>query len=286
MSVSITWTGTLTAVTSLVHGGQTRGTITLLRRELVVPPDGQAVHVPVISGNSLRGRLRRCGEELLRDALGYEGQLTLAAAHALRAGGALAKTGSEPLSGARLQQVRSWLPQLAVFGAAAGGRVVEGSLRVSKVMPQLAETSHILPGGPWPTSVFDATQLETYVHQDDGDTHAFADIVEAVPLDGSGRPLLEDLAGEQLLFRVETFPAGTRFAVTVQLAHASEMEAAFFADVLAAYGKDGRLGGRVGIGHGQVRLDLEADQPVPDVDWRRRLLGHPEQVAAALAALT
>ena len=108
---SITWSGTATARSSISHGGETRGTITLLRRELVCSSSGELVHVPIVSGNTLRGRLRRLGEELLRDAVGYEGLLHPAAAHALRGGGSLAKTSHEPLSGNRLQQLRDLVPQ-------------------------------------------------------------------------------------------------------------------------------------------------------------------------------
>ena len=87
---TLTWSGTLTAVSSIAHGGENRGTITLLRREVMVTSEGLLLHVPVISGNTLRGRLRRIGEELLRDALDYEGLLPAAVAHVLRGGGAVA----------------------------------------------------------------------------------------------------------------------------------------------------------------------------------------------------
>ena len=64
--------------------------IGMLRRELVASPgrDG-LLSLPIISGNTFRGRLRRLGGELLRDELRYEGLLTPSAAHALRGGGAL-----------------------------------------------------------------------------------------------------------------------------------------------------------------------------------------------------
>ena len=76
MTASITWTGTVTARTSISHGGETRGLISMLRREAIIQPDGTTAMVPIISGNSLRGRLRRTGEELLRDVLHYEGRLS------------------------------------------------------------------------------------------------------------------------------------------------------------------------------------------------------------------
>jgi CRISPR type IV-associated protein Csf2 len=161
MSTTVIWTGTLTAVSSIVHGGDTRGTITLLHREVVVQPDGRPVFVPVISGNAFRGRLRRIGEELLRDTLRYEGELPLSVAHALRGGGALAKTPGTPLSGRRLAALRDLVPHVGVFGCAGGGRIVDGCLQVGKVMPFLAETAHILGDDHGQLPSFDSTQLET-----------------------------------------------------------------------------------------------------------------------------
>src|SRR5207247_9580870 len=107
---ALTWSGTITAVSSIAHGGETRGTVTLLRRELVRQPGGQAVLVPLISGNSFRGLLRRVGEALLREVLAYDGASPLPAPHALRGGGALAKTSREPSSGHRLQPQPALLP--------------------------------------------------------------------------------------------------------------------------------------------------------------------------------
>lgn len=161
MPTTVSWTGTLTATSSIAHGGETRGTITLLRREIVVQPDGRPIHVPVISGNSFRGRLRRIGEELLRDTLHYETQLPLTVAHALRGGGSLAKTSGTPLSGQRLHDLRALVPQVGVFGCAGGGRIVDGCLQIGKVVPHVAETTHITGGITQQTPAFDATQIET-----------------------------------------------------------------------------------------------------------------------------
>ena len=80
-------------------------------------------------------------------------------------------------------------------------------------------------------------------------------------MDPTGAPRLEDLddlapdgsgTAQLMLHRVETFPAGTRFGTWLRLDRASDLEATFFTDVLAAFVADGRLDGRAGIGHGQV----------------------------------
>jgi hypothetical protein len=119
--------------------------------------------------------------------------------------------------------------------------------------------------------------LETYVRADDTDTHRFADTLTTtrVGVDPTGAPRLEDLddlaglddpapdgsgTAQLTLHRVETFPAGTRFGTWLRLDRATDLEAAFFTDVLAAFVADGRLDGRLdgraGIGHGQVHTDL------------------------------
>jgi CRISPR/Cas system CSM-associated protein Csm3 (group 7 of RAMP superfamily) len=289
MSNTISWTGTLTATSSIAHGGETRGTITLLRRELVALPDGRLVHLPIISGNSLRGRLRRIGEELLRDVLCYEGQLSPAAAHALRGGGSLAKTAGEPLSGNRLQTLRNLVPQVGVFGAAGGGCIIDGALDVGKVVPHVTETNHIT-GSVSHRSAFEATQIESYTRQDDTDTHDFTTVIPtaALSFDESGLPELDAHGGsQQMLYRIETFPAGTVFSTWLRLRRATDLEAAFFKDVMKAFTADGRLGGRVGIGHGQVRVNLKgtAASPPAKVDWRTITLEHRAQILTALESL-
>ena len=286
---TITWGGTLTATSSIAHGGETRGTITLLRRELIATPTGALVHVPIVSGNTLRGRLRRLGEELLRDAVGYEGMLHPAAAHALRGGGSLAKTSHEPLSGNRLQTLRALVPQIGVFGAAGGGTIINGALDVGKVVPHVSETRHIT-GVDTDRSAFTATQLESYTRQDDGDGHDFASVIEGqhaeLVFNESGRPEPVLHGSNQMLFHLETFPAGTVFSTWLKLRRPSDLELAFFRDVLAAFVADGRLGGRVGIGHGMVQVDLHADQEEDaGLDWRGFVAERREEILTALGAL-
>lgn len=294
-SMTVSWSGTLTAVSSIAHAGETRGTISLLRRELLVGPDGELVHVPVISGNTLRGRLRRLGEELLRDAVGYEGQLHPAAAHALRGGGSLAKSSHEPLSGSRLQRLRELVPQIGVFGAAAGGTIISGALDVGKVVPHLAETTYVT-GVASTRSAFSATQLECYTRQDDSTSHDFVDVLDGhaepveVVRDETGRPVAPTdggRGGNQMLFHVETFPAGTTFSTWLRLRRASAVELSFFGDLVASFTREGRLGGRVAIGHGMVRTDLTADRVLGEAGpgWREMVQDNRAEILDVLQGL-
>lgn len=279
MTTTTRWSGTLTATSSIVHGGYSAGTKTLLRREQMITPDGELVEIPVISGNSLRGRLRRIGEELLRDTLEYEGDLPLAAAHALRGGGALAKVTGEPLSGARLQRLRAHVPLIAAFGAAAGGRIIDGSLMVGRVIPHLAQTSH-LTGVDGP-DVFSATQLETYTRLDEGSTAGFAPLL---PIDGPAAQ-----TPGSMVFHIETFPVGTRFSTWVHLDRATDLTTAFVSDVINEFSQRGALGGRRAIGHGQVTATWDrTDRPTPPepLDWRAHLQERRADVLDAITYLT
>lgn len=269
---SITWSGTVTAVTSIAHIGETRSTISMLRREQVIQPDLTSVLVPIISGNSVRGRLRRIGEELLRDVLGYEGHLSLSAAHALRSGGSLTKVAGEPLSGSRLADVRANLPLIGVFGAAAGGRIIDGCLQVGKLIPLVTETNH-LTGAQSTLDSMTIVQLEHYTRLDDTDSHDYP-----VTIDQAAA-----VADTQMLYRLETFRAGTQFHCVIHLHRPSVLEAAFFADVLAHFTGRALIGGRLAIGMGQAHLDLAPSHPVPEFDWIAHLHANRE---AALTALT
>lgn len=277
MTGLVSWWGEITAVSSIHHAGETRGTVTTLRRELILQPGGGRVEVPVISGNTFRGRLRRIGEELLRESLRYEGLVSPAVAHVLRGGGALTKTGREPLSGARLARLRELVPQLGVFGGAGGGCIIDGALTVHKVIPHARETNHVT-GAESAVEVRRLTQLESYSRQDDGSTRGFVGLLPGAGAAGG--------AGQQMRFELETFPAGTVFAAGVQLRSPSPVEVSFFCDVLAEFSVRGYLGGRIGVGHGRVRVDLVCDQDLSGrVDWRERVASRRDETLEALTGL-
>ena len=140
---SYRWDGHATALSSISHGGETLGTVTYLRREAFLSPTGR-VDVPVISGNAVRGVLRDTAAHLLWEALGSP-KLPVPVMHALWAGGALVKAKSQPLTGQRLADLRRMVPHVGVFGAAGGGRILDGALTVGKLVPVCAQTAHVLP---------------------------------------------------------------------------------------------------------------------------------------------
>ncbi|WP_368680501.1 hypothetical protein R1X32_09775 (plasmid) [Rhodococcus opacus] len=288
MRSTVRWDVELTALSSISQKGEDSGTTTtLFRREPVIQPDGRPVLVPIVSGNSLRGGLRRIAEELFRDVIGYEQQIPLSAAHALRNGGSLTKVTGDGLTGRRRQRLRELVPPIGVFGGNGGGQPpIDGCLKVGKVIPRVRETETIMTRAydGRLTSQFELVSLESYSRFDDTDTRTF-------PESSAGGGAGKDVGTSMLMrFEVETLPAGTRFETFLRLDRATPLEISFFTDVWGRFARDGFLGGRSAIGHGRVRV--ESDRVVlagPDpqsVDWRVELAPLRDEVIEALCWLT
>ncbi|WP_009480256.1 RAMP superfamily CRISPR-associated protein [Rhodococcus sp. JVH1] len=280
MTVSRVWEIEMTARSPISHRGELIGTTAIGRRMKIIQPDGSVELVPVISGNSFRGVLRRIGEELLRDVLGYEGQLPLAVAHTLRNGGAIVKTQAEPITGRRLHQLRELIPQLSVFGGAIGAAPIDGCLRVGHVVPIVTEATRILRRtyeGPIP-SRFDIEALESYSHLDVTASHAGTTVDTDAETGGSGSPVMR--------YDIETLAPGTRFESWVQLVRGSDLDHAFAEDVLAEFTRSGWLGGRTGIGHGQIATTItEQVEGGPVVDWREIVAARRDEALETLLSL-
>lgn len=269
---NLTWTGTATALSSISHGSQTRGLVTLLRRETIIgpSPDYRPYTIPLVSGNAFRGKLRRHAEQLLAEALGYRGRLTIAAAAALRSGGALVKTTREPISGSRLARLRALVPLIGVFGAAGAGRIIDGCLQVGKLMPLCVETAHLLEH-TLPVTVDDLTQIETFSRTDDSGSHDAA---------------TDELTTTQLQYRCETFRAGTQFDTWINLTNPTPTEASFFNEVIDTFTPAAAVAGRAGTGHGRLRLNLTTTATTsPPQEWRSTVIPQADEAIDLLNEL-
>lgn len=254
---SYRWDGVATAMSSISHGGETLGTVNYLRREAFLTPDGRR-DIPVISGNSVRGVLRDTGARMLWEELGRP-TLPVPVMNALWAGGSLVKAKTAPLSGQRLADLRAMVAHVGVFGAAGGGRILDGALTVGKLVPVCAQTAHVLPdtlkaptGGAGLPDIHDLLQIEYYSRIPD--TVRAADAIA---------PLAEDANPDEGLMRygTETFIAGTRFHTMFALTNATEVEYQFFTDLLDEWLPHATVGGKTGRGHGRVSFALTHTPP-------------------------
>lgn len=255
---SYRWEGTATAVSSLSHGGETLGTVNYLRREAFLTPQGRR-DIPVVSGNAVRGVLRDTGARLTWEALNRP-ILPVPVMHALWAGGSLVKAKTAPLTGQRLADLRRMVAHVAVFGAAGGGRIIDGSLTVGKLVPACTQTAHVLPdfmrerdGGAGLPDIHDLLQIEWYSRIPDGDrtTAVIGDVAPEVDLDAG-----------LMRYGAETFIAGTQFHTLLALTNVTDTEREFFTDLLADWLPHASVGAKTGRGHGRLHLDLQPALPV------------------------
>jgi RAMP superfamily protein len=240
------------------------------------------MQVPIVSGSSFRGVLRRIGESLTAGVLDYEDTaLPIPAAHLLTNGGRLAKS-ARPLTDEEERRLKTLLPQIAVFGGAASGRIMSGLLTVGKVLPEIAELAHILPRPPQSITLPAVLGVaeESFSHLSD---HRITTAqAPRADLDENSSPLGR--------FGVETLPAGTRLQTWVRLANATALQVGFLRDVLADFAGHGHLGGRIAAGNGQVTATITATalrgQLPDDADWVADLSAHRDDAIAALAQLS
>lgn len=282
---TIRWDLDVLAQSSIIHrddyGSMGTDVFTLFRREKVHTPDGQLAQVPIVSGNSFRGVLRRIGEQMTADILNYEQALPVPAAHLLTNGGRLAKS-KKPLTDEQERTLKDLLPQVAVFGGAASGRILGGLLTVGKVLPEFEELAAILPRtprGPLIPSGLGMAQ-ESFTHLDDHRPTA-------------GAPPRPDLDDTSPLGRyaVEALPAGTRLQTWVQITDATDTQIDFLSKVLGRFSERGHLGGRTAAGHGRVTATTTAhvvrgQLPGPNADWAKKLTRARRKAIEALCELS
>ena len=85
--------------------------------------------------------------------------------------------------------------------------------------------------------------------------------------------------------------AWTRLQTWARLDNATENQAAFFGDILAAFATHGHLGGRSAAGHGQVSATITATAlrgniPSNGADWAAQLANDRDAAIAALTRLS
>lgn len=287
---TIRWDIGIVALSSIVHRGSDNDSVgtdttSSFRTEKILTVDGELLSVPIVSGSSFRGVLRRLGEELTAAVLDYEdATLPVPAAHLLTNGGRLAKS-ARPFTDEDERNLKALLPQIAVFGGAASNRIMSGLLTVGKVLPEVAELAHILPRPPQTTplsAVFTFAE-ESFTHLSDHRPHAN----QAPYTDGD-----TDTTSPLGRFNVETLPAGTRLQTWVRLANATDNQVDFLQSVLITFISRGHLGGRIASGHGAIdggfsNIDVERGQlPHKTVDWRAELKTHRDEAIAALSRIT
>lgn len=276
--------GTMTALTSISHIGNTHGIHSKLRREKVVQPDGTVEEVPIISGNSLRGILRDRGMLHMCQALGYgvneaTGEvsgLSLPAFYFLFSGGILTSKGGRGLD---IDEARRWselIPLVALLGGACGNMIYPGKVSIGKAIPICEETAAYIPArflddGYEIQSIWDLCQEEAYTRRDDEKSEKLRQLIaperrkllEAkARAEREKRGTSEDVRSkkepkQQMRYYVETLAAGTRLFWDIVLHDTTDVEFEAFCVALAEFARFPYIGGKSGVGLGKVAIQFD-----------------------------
>ena len=259
--------GTVVAASPISHGDGTLGTTTTVRRMRVVQPDGSVQDVPIVSGNGVRGRLRRVSGEmlwreasrprlsaaqhaqLLRDPQSQsEHLLTSGEFRTIYQGGSLTKA-QKRMASTQVTRIRELLPHMSLFGWSGGGRIVEGRSKVSALIPLCDETAHILDatvaGSFWERlDVMEFSRMEDTIRSTRANQIAV----------GLGENLDDDT--DQMRFATQVIAAGTPMAWAIKAEDATSLEAAWVRVLLTRWAlDDATVGGRSAAGLGKLKLD-------------------------------
>lgn len=280
---TLVFEGTMTALTSISHIGNTHGIHSKLRREKVAQPDGTVEEVPIISGNSLRGILRdrgmlhmlRCLGYGVNDETGEVNGLPLPAFYFLFSGGSLTSKGGRGLDVDEARRWRDLIPLVAIFGGAMGNQIMPGKVKIGKAIPICAETAHLIPerfvNGNEPQSIWELCQEEAYTRRDDEKSEKLRQLIapevrgllEAKAKDGrKKRGTDEDVRSsdeqkQQMRYYVETIAAGTRLYWDITLDDVTDVEFEAFCVTLAEFARFPYIGGKSGVGHGKITVHFD-----------------------------
>ena len=231
--------GRIKAITPISHSMGTEGITSPLRRENFII-DNKVVQVPVISGNAIRGVLRRHGAKVLLELLGVEpSELPPMAYHLLHDGGIIEEAVHIEPDVEFLRQVRKYIPLVSLFGGCVRQTPLSGKLIVNPAIPITQETERY-------------TGVKTTVR--------LADIVHEVAFTRRDDREMRRLSSPvQMLYLVECFAAGTEFIHSFILKTNDPIELGSFHAALRSFNECPFLGGRSAAGLGQIEWTYKPD---------------------------
>lgn len=239
-----------------------------MARRMDILVDGKQVSVPVISGNALRGQLRRHAALSLCDLAELE-SLKTPGYHLLFSGGSLTRGGEDHAHRIdAIKKLTALIPMIDLMGCSLPSEIIPGCLKVDIIWPICRETVNLTGVG----SDIQCDQLVStvmYTRRDGGETI----IVEREAGDKSN----------QMIFEGEVIVAGTRLLGGLSISRATPIVAGCLWDAFEAWNREPRLGGMSARGHGLVRCDPEDDSLSQYASlYRKHVRENKAEIAACL----
>ena len=259
--------GYITAQSPIHHGGDEKaGNQSLIRRQSYIV-DNSVIEVPVISGNAIRGVLRRMIWDDLLERVGYT-LTNMKIYHMLFTGGILEAVDSKDSGLIDIdmkKRLRAELPPLAVLGTALGNQMFEGKLKCAIAQPICSELKDFLPDGlpvQPSTSIYELVSFDFMTRLDD---------VKEARQEGE--------AAHQMLMNFEVINPGTVFVHSFALDNPNEVEKAVLARALNLWRESPYVGGKSGVGYGNVKINYELSDDSAYLDF---IENNKEQICTTL----
>ena len=229
------------------HGGDEKtGSETMLRRMKFIVGN-KILEIPYISGNAIRGVLRRLAVQDLLERVSYRIK-EMRLYHALFSGGVLESVEEEGIIDLELRKrIRNLLIPISLFGFAYKNQVLEGKLVVSHALPFCKELNEYLPQSS-SVSIYELLDWE------------FATRKEEIR---SSEEKPEQPV--QMIYRYEVFIPGTRFYHYFVLMDTTEVEEAFFHHLLRLWAERPFVAGRSASGLGKIEFSYRHSLPDPRI---------------------
>lgn len=251
--------GIVTALSSITHnGGEKNGTVTQLRREKFIQKNGKPIEIPVISGNSVRGKLRDIAAiEILSKQDGTKIKVDADSFNLLFTGGSLESKGSSGINIEKVRQMRKDMPMLSVLGGSVGNVIIPGKVEIGKLIPIAKETLHLIPEQyhnvytEEPKSIWEYCQLEMYTRKDDAKDEVKKEFLQDDDNAKKANPI-------QMKYDTETISAGTKFYWRICLKDTNDVETGAFLSTLNTWvEQNSQVGGNGRVGHGAIKLEIK-----------------------------
>jgi len=235
--------------TPLHHGGNEKtGSTPILRTIYMYVEEGSAVQIPYVSGNAVRGRLRRMVMKDFLDRIGVEAQsLNLKLYHSLFTGGVL-ESSVETVGTIDLElrrEIQKLLPPISLFGGAFGNQMIHSKLKVGHAFPVCKEYSQFLP------------DFLTNDKRAKMPVRVFTDEAFQTRRDDLRADREEDEQAVQMKVDFECFIPGTKFYHWFALEYPNDIELSCFAHAMELFRMSPYVGGKSGTGHGEIEFHYD-----------------------------
>jgi hypothetical protein len=242
--------GKVTALEPISHIGETHSIDSKFNREkmMLTSKSGitKVIEIPVVSGNSLRGVLRRRAGYRLLELLGITKEsLKEGLQHMIFSGGMLQKgAGGGIIDTQFITKMRQNLPIISLFGSVAGQQMIQSKMDVGQLIPISCQTKG-RTGVDSDISIYSLLDERPATRRDD---------MEDKP---KGAP--DDEQKQQMRYTHEVLVAGTEFYHYFTLKSCNELEKGAFWSTLADFSKYPKIGGLGCRGFGMIQLGYTID---------------------------